>query len=190
MLQEVHCSENTTDSWTSEWGYKALFSCCSSSKAGVGIIFNNNFNLNVIKTLQDPNGRFFICDIEADGKLLTLANIYAPNKDDPNFFDTFFDRLSCFKCDDVVIGGDFNLVLDVEKDKKNGIARTHQNALEVVQDAMENMELCDVGEFLIQIVKDTSGARDSQKFIADFFLSESIHTRCKYSCRYHTRIQN
>ena len=26
----------------------------------------------------------------------------------------------------VVIGGDFNLVLDVEKGKKNGIARTHQ----------------------------------------------------------------
>ena len=77
--------------------------------------------------------------IEADGKLLTLANIYAPNKDDPNFFDTFFDRLSCFKCDDVAIGGDFNLVL--EKGKKNGIAGTHQNVLEVVQDAMENMEL-------------------------------------------------
>ena len=143
MLQEVHCSENTTDSWTSEWGYKALFSCCSSSEAGVSILFNNSFNLNVIKTLQDPNGRFIICDIEADGKLLTLANIYASNKDDPNFFDTFFDRLSCFKCCDVVIGGDFNLVLDVEKDK-NGIARTHKNALQVVQDAMENMELCDV----------------------------------------------
>ena len=122
MLQEVHCSENTTDSWTSEWGYKALFSCCSSSKAGVSILFNNNFNLNVIKTLQDPNGRFIICDIEADGKLLTLANIYAPNKDDPNFFDTFFDRLSCFKCDDVVIGGDFNLVLDVDyyREKSRG----------------------------------------------------------------------
>ena len=44
----------------------------------------------------------------------------------------------------MVIGGDFNLVLDVEKGKKNGIARTHQNALEVVQAAMENMELCDV----------------------------------------------
>lgn len=101
MLQEVHCSENTTDSWTSEWGYKALFSCCSSRKAGVSILFNNNFNLNVIKTLQDPNSRFTIGDIEADGKLLTLANIYAPNKDDRNFFDTFFDRLSCFKCDDV-----------------------------------------------------------------------------------------
>ena len=131
MQQEVHCSENTADSWTSEWGYKALFSCCLSSKTGVSILFNNSFNLNVITIIQDPNGRFIICDIEAGGKLLTLASIYAPNKDDPNFFGTFFDRLSFFKCDDVVIGGDFNLVLDVEKDKKNGIARTHQNALEL-----------------------------------------------------------
>ena len=53
MLQEVHCSENTSDSWTSEWGYKALFSRCSSSKVGVSILFNNNFNLSVIKTLQE-----------------------------------------------------------------------------------------------------------------------------------------
>ena len=77
MLQEVHCSKNTTDSWTGEWGYKALFSCCSSSKAGV---FNNNFNLNVIKTLQDPNGRFIICDIEADGNLLTLPISTLPTR--------------------------------------------------------------------------------------------------------------
>ena len=42
MLQEVHCSEGTTDTWTCEWGYKALFSGCSSSKAGVCTLFNNN----------------------------------------------------------------------------------------------------------------------------------------------------
>ena len=190
MLQEVHCSENTTDSWTSEWGYKALFSCCSSSKAGVSILFNNNFNLNVIKTLQDPNGRFIICDIEADGKLLTLGNIYAPKKDDPNFFDTFFDRLSCFECDDVVISGDFNLVLDVENIKRTE-SLEHAKMLWRWSKMQWKIWNCVMfGEFLIQIVKDTSGARDSQKFIADFFLSESIHTRCKYLYRYHTRIQN
>ena len=55
-----------------------------------------------------------------------------------------FYHLSNFKCDEVIIGGDFNLVLDIETDKKNGIARTHQNALKVVQEAMEDLELCDV----------------------------------------------
>ena len=171
MLQEVHCSENTTDSWTSEWGYKALFSCCSSSKAGVSILFNNNFNLNVIKTLQDPNGRFIICDIEADGKLLTLGNIYAPKKDDPNFFDTFFDRLSCFECDDVVISGDFNLVLDVENIKRTE-SLEHAKMLWRWSKMQWKIWNCVMfGEFLIQIVKDTSGARDSQKFIADLIFS-------------------
>ena len=171
MLQEVHCSENTTDSWTCEWGYKALFSCCSSSKAGVSILCNNNFNLNVIKTLQDPNGRFIICDIEADGKLLTLGNIYAPKKDDPNFFDTFFDRLSCFECDDVVISGDFNLVLDVENIKRTE-SLEHAKMLWRWSKMQWKIWNCVMfGEFLIQIVKDTSGARDSQKFIADLIFS-------------------
>ena len=41
LLQETHCSENTTATWSSEWGYKTLFSCCSSASGGVAILFNN-----------------------------------------------------------------------------------------------------------------------------------------------------
>jgi len=89
MLQEVHCSFKTVDIWTCEWRYKALFSCCAGNKAGFSILFNNNFNLNICKIFQDPDDRFIICDIEADGKMLTLANIYAPNDDDPDFFHSF-----------------------------------------------------------------------------------------------------
>ena len=144
MLQEVHCSQDTTDIWTCEWGYKALFSCCSSNKAGVGILFNNNFNFQINKVFSDPNGRFLICDIVADSKRLTVANIYTPNKDDPNFFQGFFDHLSSFKCEEIIIGGDFNLVLHVEKDKRGGLVRTHKNALKVIQDFSENLGLTDI----------------------------------------------
>jgi len=84
MLQEFHCSENTADVWACEWGYKTLFS--SSNKAGVSILFNKTFNLQILKVFSDPNGRFIIYDIEANSKPLTLANIYASNEDDPNFF--------------------------------------------------------------------------------------------------------
>ena len=144
MLQEVHCTQDTTDIWTCEWGYKALFSCCSSNKAGVAILFNNNFNFQIHKVFLDPNGRFLICDIVADSKHLTLANIYAPNEDDPNFFQVFFDHLSNFRCEEIIIGGDFNLVLEVEKDKRGGLARTHKNALKVIQDFSENLGLTDI----------------------------------------------
>ena len=37
----------------------------------------------------------------------------------------FFDHLNEFECDDVIIGGDFNLVLNLDIDKKGGLARTH-----------------------------------------------------------------
>ena len=144
MLQEVHCSVNTTDIWSAEWGYKAIYSGCSSRQAGVAVLFNNNFNLQILKLLSDPEGRFIICNIKADEKELTLANIYAPNKDDPTFFQNFFDPSQSFQCEDIIIGGDFNLVLDIQKDKKGGLPKTHKNSLKILIEFSENLNLTDV----------------------------------------------
>jgi len=47
MLQEAHCSENIIPLWSAEWGYKTLFSCCTSAKGGVAILFNNNFSFQL-----------------------------------------------------------------------------------------------------------------------------------------------
>ena len=41
-----------------------------------------------------------------------------PNDDEPSFFLNFFDHLRDFQCDEIIIGGDFNLVLDLDIDKK------------------------------------------------------------------------
>ena len=177
MLQEVHCCAVTSDLWASEWGYQALFSHCTSNKAGVGILFNNNFNFRVLKVFLDPNGRSIICDIEVNGKPITLANIYGPNDDDPNFFESFFEHLSDFQCEEIIIGGDFNLGLDIEKDKKGGLARTHKNALKVVQDFSENLDLVDIWRIFNPETKRYSWRRKHPDISCrlDFFLvSESF----------------
>ena len=70
--------------------------------------------------------------------------LYAPNNDDPTFFTSVFERLADFKCDEVIIGGDYNLVLDVEKDKKGGLAKTHKKSLEVINSYCEDLDLIDV----------------------------------------------
>ena len=111
-MQEVHCTEATIDKRKSEWGYKALISCFSGNSAGVCILFNNNFKFDILKTFSDPSGRYIVCDIRTDEKLFTLANIYAPNEDDPTFFKQVFDHLHDFVCEEIILGGDFNLVLD------------------------------------------------------------------------------
>ena len=101
-----------------EWGYKCLFSSWSSTKAGVGILFNNNCELQIIKSDIDPGGCYVICDLKANGKYITLVNVYVPNEDGPNFFKSLAENIEDFQKDEIVIGGDFNLVLDVDKDKK------------------------------------------------------------------------
>ena len=100
------------------------------------------------KTFSDPAGRFIICDLKTNGRCLTLANVYAPNEDNAIFLNSFFGRLLDFNCEDMIIGGDFNLVLDIGKDKKGGLARTHQNSLDVINAFCENEDLVDVWRVL------------------------------------------
>ena len=148
MLQEVHCSENKIPVWSAEWGYKTLFSCCTSAKGGVAILFNNNFDLQVLRSYLDPNGRFIICDITANKKCMTIATLYAPNDDDPNFFLDFFDHLNDFQCDEIAIGGDFNLVLELYMDKKGGLAKTHTESVKTLKDFCAQFDLLDVWRIL------------------------------------------
>ena len=51
--------------------------------------------------------------MKIDNKVLTLVNIYAPNKDNPTFSQNLLDHLLSFECEKIIMGGDFyNLVLD------------------------------------------------------------------------------
>ena len=53
-----------------------------------------------------------------------------------------------FQKDDIKIGGGFNLVLDVQKDKKGGIPKTHNGARRTVSEISENLDLVDAWRLL------------------------------------------
>ena len=148
LLQETHSTENTTPVWSAEWGLTSLFTSYSSSSGGVAILFNNNFTFQLQRSFLDNTGRFVICDIKTNEKLITLATIYAPNEDDPSFFERFHNHLRDFQCDDIIIGGDFNQVLDIEMDKKGGLAKTHTKAVTVIKDCMAELDLVDAWRLL------------------------------------------
>ena len=115
--------------WTSEWGYSAIFSSLSSASARVNILLNNTFSFHILKTNSDPKGRFIIVDIKTKSKKLTLANMCTPNNDDLFFFEKVLKCLFTFECEEIILGGDFNLVLDVKKDKTVGNPVTHKKSL-------------------------------------------------------------
>ena len=53
-----------------------------------------------------------------------------------------------FQCNDMIIGGDFNLVLDIDIDKMGGLAKTHTIAVKVIKDHMTELDLVDVWRLL------------------------------------------
>ena len=67
--------------------------------------------------------------MKTDNKILTLVNIYAPNNDNPTFFQNLLDHLLSFECEEIIMGGDFNLVTDIQRDKQGVNATTHRNSL-------------------------------------------------------------
>lgn len=137
FIQEVHSSAGTEKLWAIEWGYTAIFSSCSSSRGGVSVLFNNNFQFEILKQHCDPEGRVIIVDIKTNDRTLTLVNLYALNKDEPEFFQKVIEHILDFACDDIIIGGDFNAVLDVNKDKKGGNPTTHHKSVQKINEIID-----------------------------------------------------
>ena len=178
-MQEVHSSNETEKLSLAEWGYIGLFSSLSSSIAGVCILFNNNFAFEELKYYSDPEGRFITVDIKTQDKIITLQNFYAPNNDDRDFFKNFFNNLSTFQCEHIVLGGDFNLVQNIPKDKKGGNQTTHFKSLEEIKMLKENMDLTDIWRDLHPSTQRFTWRRNKPEIHCrlDFFLiSSSLST--------------
>ena len=77
-----------------------------------------------------------------------MATLYAPNEDDPSSFQDFFDHLSDLQCDDLIIGGYFNLILDLDKDKKGGRYKTHTRSVKALKEFIAKIDLIDAWRVL------------------------------------------
>jgi len=96
LLQQVYCTERSFETWVAEWGYMAFFSGIASNKAGVAILLNKNFTFKVLRQICDKEGRCIIIDLEVGELILTICNVYAPNKDDPIFFQSVHEQMIMF----------------------------------------------------------------------------------------------
>ena len=144
FLQEVHSSSEISKMWSTQWGSKIWFSHYNSRARGVAILFSKTLPITVHNIINDEYGRFVILYVSVENKKFVLANIYAPNEDNPNFFNTCFGEIDRFRPDYKIVAGDLNLVLDLIVDKQGGTPTTHSNSVKVVKEYMQNNELVDI----------------------------------------------
>ena len=121
-----------------------MFSHGTTGAKGVAILLNKNLECNVLDTKPDKEGRIIVADVLISKTRYTLANLYAPNSDSPEFFTEVLNLIDCYDNTNIIIGGDFNLVLNVKLDKKGGRPSTHEKCRKKVLEIMENRDLVDV----------------------------------------------
>ena len=76
----------------------------------MAILFNLRIALEVLDSEQDKHGHYSTLINE---ETITFCSLYGPNSDLPSFFKTLFATLLDFAHDKVILGGDFNIVLDM-----------------------------------------------------------------------------
>ena len=112
LPQETHSCAAEEALWHYEWGGKIIFTRGNSNSKGTAISIRRSCACELKTTYADSTGRFLLTETEINDRNLVICNVYAPNKDDPNFFDTFFTKVNNFSDANLILGGDWNLVLN------------------------------------------------------------------------------
>ena len=146
FLQETHIKETSENFIRSAWGYNAWVAGCDTNKNGVAILFNNNFDYKVHNVRRDKNGQYIVMDIELLEKRLTLVNLYGPSSGDlPMFFDKIREEVEEIGNHYVILGGDWNVVLDMKTDARNyKSVSNHPRSRENIRNLIDKLELVDV----------------------------------------------
>lgn len=119
FLQETHLKDQ--DHWRLKkcWSGQYFHSNFGAKARGVAILINQNIPFVASTILPDKNGRFIIISGKLGNTAVTLANVYAPNIDDVQFFQNFFSQLPDLNSHSLVLGGDFNCFMDASLDRSS-----------------------------------------------------------------------
>ena len=142
FLQDTHFTKPEENYIRAQWGYQCFFSSHTGQSRGVAILINNNFDFKLLNEEKDEDGNLLVLDIEINNKKVTLINLYAPNRDDPQFFRSLKDRISK-SVNPCIIAGDFNLVLNPEIDMYNYKNVNNPNARNILLETMAQFDLID-----------------------------------------------
>ena len=177
-LQETHITAKDLNTIKNEWNVTFHISGNETNSGGVLIAIDNNFEYICHNNITDPHGRYLILDIELVGVArLLLINIYAPNEDEPQFFENLFNIIESLDTKNLIIVGDWNLVIDFELDTLNYKKNNNIKAREKTLHYMEKLDLIDIWRQTHEKTQGYTWRQNYYKKMArlDFFLiSETL----------------
>lgn len=130
--------------------------CSVKGKAGLLILIHKNLPCEVLSVETDEDG--WVVKLKLFSRELILSNIYAPNSPSKYFFQGLTSCLAPYVHLPLLVGGNFNLVMHLLKDKFQGRAPTVSPcplAITPLMQFAELLQLIDIWGLLIPLEKNT-----------------------------------
>ena len=116
FMQDTHLTPEKIPYFDSLWKGSAYHCCYTHNSRGTTILINRNVGHEVLFEVRCNEGNYMIIGCRIGTDTYVMGSIYGPNRDNPDFYQKLDECLDNTDCDHVIIGGDFNFVLDAEKD--------------------------------------------------------------------------
>ena len=149
LLQETHSTNDDLEAWSNEMGYKILLNNGTSNSRGTLIGISKNFEYKILHYYDDKQGRLQLLALEHNDQKFLIVNIYNENieKDQVLLLKNLNEQLE--KIEDIinfqiVIGGDWNFVLDKQLDTFGGNPSLKMSSISELTKIMTNFDLCDI----------------------------------------------
>lgn len=148
FLQETHLHDS--DHWRLGkcWAGQFFHSNFKGKARGAAILVDRNIPFEPSNITADKFGRFIIVSGKLHNKSVVLANVYAPNVDDVQFFNRFFSELPDLNSHCLILGGDFNCFLDAVLDGSSPKPTTLSKSASYIKAFLDDFSLSDPWRFL------------------------------------------
>ena len=180
-LQDIHVGPKYEAAFLQDWGHEVILSSFSSESRGVAVLFMPGLDFKIQDITRDEVGNLLILDLELCGTPITLAVLYGPNKDQPQFYSNLKDYLTDKNDKPIIICGDWNLVMDFKFDTHNYINENNINSSKLVKEIICALDLTDTWRASNPEAKKftwISNTRPVKMARLDFFLvSADIHAK-------------
>uniref|UniRef100_A0A9J8CV62 Reverse transcriptase domain-containing protein n=1 Tax=Cyprinus carpio carpio TaxID=630221 RepID=A0A9J8CV62_CYPCA len=148
FLQETHLKNSSHKSLMRSWVGQVFHSGFNGKARGAAILINKNTPFNPSKVISDPNGRYVIVSGTLYGNQVALASVYAPNWDNPDFFVNLFSNFPDLNLYQLIMGGDFNCVLNTVLDRSSPRPSTLSQSSKTINSFLEWYGITDIWRHL------------------------------------------
>uniref|UniRef100_A0A2R5L921 Putative reverse transcriptase n=1 Tax=Ornithodoros turicata TaxID=34597 RepID=A0A2R5L921_9ACAR len=176
FLQETHFSSlQEAKNFAVRVGVKGHFSCGTSRSRGVAILVTPRFRGTVLRHSFDFEGRLVSVDVAINGRDRRLVSIYAPT--DYQERNDFLRRVDPYLLGkrDVVLGGDFNCVVDEQYDRAGGTSRNQPWKSKELRRLLRARDLADAWNLIHGLTPGfTFSSQDRHVRLDRFYVSKSL----------------